>query len=89
MWSHFILALSLLSTFIVCMPEQNNKKLKAAIKENSVEEYDDGLNVIETSTLDGLSDEDDRLAGYYIEWKPESEESKVIQVFNSKKNTCI
>ena len=43
MWSHFILALSLLSTFIVCMPEQNNKKLKAAIKENSVEEYDDGL----------------------------------------------
>ena len=39
MWSHFILALSLLATFIECRPEQNNKKLKAAIKENSDEEY--------------------------------------------------
>ena len=43
MWSHFILALSLFATFIECRPEQNNKKLKAAIKENSLEEYDDGL----------------------------------------------
>ena len=40
MWSHFILALSLLSTFIECRPEQNNKKLKAALKENSDQEYD-------------------------------------------------
>ena len=39
MWSHFILALSLLATFIECRPDQNNKKLKAAIKENSDEEY--------------------------------------------------
>ena len=34
MWSHFILAVSLLATFIECRQEQNNKKLKAAIKEN-------------------------------------------------------
>ena len=39
MWSHFILVLSLLITFIECRPEQN-KKLKEAIKENS-DEYDD------------------------------------------------
>jgi hypothetical protein len=43
MWSHFILALSLFATFIECRPEQNNKKLKVAIKENYVEDYDNGL----------------------------------------------
>ena len=49
MWSHFILALSLLATFIECRPDQNNKKLKAAIKENSDEEYDNNYD----STYEG------------------------------------
>ena len=54
MWSHFILALSLFATFIECRPEQNNKKLKAAIKENSDEEYDNNHDVDS-----GYEDEDD------------------------------
>ena len=37
MWSHFILTFSVLAIFIECRPEQNNKKLKAAIKKNSDE----------------------------------------------------
>ena len=46
MWSHFILALSLLATFIECRTDAKNKKLKAAIKENyeayeSYEELDE------------------------------------------------
>ena len=39
MLSHFILALSLLAIFIECRSEKDNKKLKAAIKDNS-DEYD-------------------------------------------------
>ena len=63
MWSHFILALSLLSIFIECRPEQNNKKLKAALKENSDQEYD--------------SDWYDLQAYYESLFQP-SEEKKVI-----------
>ena len=49
MWSHFILALSLLATFIECRTDAEKKKLKAAIKENyeayeSYEELDEYLN---------------------------------------------
>ena len=65
MWSHFILALSMLATFIECRPDQNNKKLKAAIKENS----DRILNSVELQA---------ELYEYYDDYYPESEEKKVI-----------
>ena len=42
MWSILILAVSLLATFDECRSDQNNKKLKAAIKENS-DEYDNEI----------------------------------------------
>ena len=45
MWSHFILALSLLATFIECRPEQNNKKLKANNTEE--EEEEERYNIID------------------------------------------
>ena len=65
MWSHFILALSLRATFIECRPEQNNKKLKAAIKENSDR-------ILNSAELQAELDE------YYDGYYDESEEKKVI-----------
>ena len=65
MWSHFILTLSLLATVIECRPEQNNKKLKAAIKENSDR-------ILNSAELQAELDE------YYDGYYDESEEKKVI-----------
>jgi hypothetical protein len=62
MWSHFILALSVLAIFIECRPEQNNKKLKVAKKYNS-EEHD-----LELAKLDE----------YYNDYWKKPEEKKVI-----------
>ena len=64
MWSHFILALSVLAIFIECRPEQNNKKIEAANKDNS----DEGFDLM----IDNLMAD-----GYYKDYL-EQEEKKVI-----------
>ena len=71
MWSHFILALILLATFIECRTDAEKKKRKAAIikrnkkHEAAIEEYPD--------------------VEYHDAYFQESEEKKVIEVFNSNR----